>query len=222
MLAHLPGWQAAGVDLPGHGDAPDWDGAADYGDAAHAQAAAALGQGTDVLVGHSFGAVAALRLAMARPGTVGRLVLIEPVLFAAARGTPAWDRNTADFAPFAAAMQAGDREGAARAFLAVWGDGTPWRDMPAAIRAALAARIHLIAAGAPTLHDDRAGLLAPGRLESLTLPVTLVEGGASPPVIAAIHAALAARLPRSARHVIPGAGHMLPVTHAADLAARLA
>ena len=106
--------------------------------------------------------------------------------------------------------------------MAVWGDGTAWGDMPAAIRAALAARIHLIAAGAPTLHDDRAGLLAPGRLEALSRPVTLIEGGASPPVIGAIHTALAARLPQARRSVIPGAGHMLPVTHPAELAALIA
>jgi pimeloyl-ACP methyl ester carboxylesterase len=222
MLAHLPGWQAEGVDLPGHGEAPDWDGTTDYGDAAFARAEAALGQGADVLVGHSFGAVTALRLALAHAGAVGRLVLIEPVLFAAARGTPAWDANAADFAPYLAAMAAGDRAAAARAFLALWGDGTAWEALPPPVRAGFEARIHLIAAGGPTLEDDRAGLLAPGRLEGLAIPVTLVEGGDSPPVIAAIHAALAARLPFARREVVPGARHMLPVTHAAEVAAALA
>lgn len=219
MLAHLPGWQAVGVDLPGHGEAPDWDGATDYGDAAQARARAALGDGADVVVGHSFGAVVALRLALEHPARIGRLVLIEPVLFAAARGTHAWDRNEADFAPFVTAMRAGDRDAAARAFLAVWGDGTPWAALPAPIRAAFAARIHLIAAASPTLDADGAGVLAPGRLEGLDLPVALLEGGASPPVIGAILETLAARLPRVARHVVPGASHMLPSTHAAQVAA---
>lgn len=222
MLAHLPGWQPAGVDLPGHGAAPDWDGVADYGDAAHERAAAVLGPGADVLVGHSFGAVVALRLALERPGAVGRLVLVEPVLFAAVRGTPAWDRNAAAFAPYVAALAAGDRDGAARAFLSVWGDGTAWQALPAAFRAACAARIHLVAAADPTLLDDRAGLLAPGRPEALTMPVTLVEGGRSPAVIAAIHDALGARLPRARRVRVEGAGHMLPLTHPAEVAAALA
>lgn len=219
MLAHLPGWQATGVDLPGHGKAPDWDGVTDYGDAAHRLALVGLGQGADVLVGHSFGAVVALRMALERPDLVGRLVLIEPVLFAAAHGTPAFDRNTADFAAYVAAMQAGDRLAATRAFTGIWGDGRAVDALPAPARDALVSRIHLIAAGAPTLHQDRAGLLAPGRLEGLACPVRLIEGGDSPPVIGAIHDRLSARLPRVARHVIPGAGHMVPVTHPAQVVA---
>jgi lipase len=219
MLAHMPGWEATGVDLPGHGAAPDWDGVTDYGDAAHALADMALGVGTDVLVGHSFGAVVALRLALSRPGAVGRLVLIEPVLFAAARGTLAYAANAAAFAPYVAAMEAGDSLAATRAFTGIWGDGRAVDALPQLARDALVSRIHLIAAGAPTLHEDRAGLLAPGRLEGLGCPVTLIEGGDSPAVIGAIHAHLAARLPRVARVVIPGAGHMVPLTHPAQVAA---
>lgn len=219
MLGHLPGWQAMGVDLPGHGTAPDWDGVADYGDAAHALADAALRDGADVLLGHSFGAVVALRLALARPGVVGRLVLIEPVLFAAARGTAAHAANTVAFAPYVAAMQAGDRLAATRAFTGIWGDGRAADGLPPHVLEALMSRIHLIAAGAPTLHEDRAGILSPGRLEGLGCPVTLIEGGDSPAVIGAIHDHLAARLPHVARVVIPGAGHMVPLTHPAQVAA---
>lgn len=118
-------------------------------------------------------------------------------------------------------MQAGDRDGAARAFTGLWGDGRPYDSLPEAPRAAITQRIHLIAAGAPLLHDDRSGLLAPGRLERLALPVLLIEGGDSPPVIGAIHDALAARLPQVDRVVVPGAGHMLPVTHPRETAAAI-
>ncbi len=222
MLAHLPGWMAAQAELPGHGAAPGWDGITDYGDAATDAAAQVLGDGTDVLVGHSFGAVVALRLALERPGAVGRLVLIEPVFFAAATGTAAGAANVAAFAPYAAAMAAGDRVAAARAFLGIWGDGQGFDAMPAAQQRQMTDRIHLIAAGAPLLDHDRAGLLAPGRLEALALPVLLIAGGDSPAVIDAIHSALAARLPQATRAVVAGAGHMLPVTHAAEVAALIA
>jgi lipase len=51
------------------------------------------------------------------------------------------------------------------------------------------------------------------------VPVLLVEGADSPPVIDAVQAALAARLPQAARMIVPGAGHMVPITHP-DLVAR--
>lgn len=47
-------------------------------------ARAALGAPVDV-IGHSFGATVALRLALERPELVRSLVLVEPVLFAAAK-----------------------------------------------------------------------------------------------------------------------------------------
>jgi pimeloyl-ACP methyl ester carboxylesterase len=43
--------------------------------------------------------------------------------------------------------------------------------------------------------------------------VLLVEGERSPPVVAAIQARLAERLPRAERIVVAGAGHMAPLTH---------
>jgi len=221
-LAHLPGWNGVQVELPGHGAAPDWDGVTDFGDAATLAAGGVLGDGADVLVGHSVGAVVALRLALERPGTVGRLVLIEPVFFAAVAGTGAGAQNAAGFAPYVAAMAAGDRPAAARAFLGVWGDGQGFDALPPAQQRQVTDRIHLIAAGAPFLDDDRAGLLAPGRLEGLALPVLLIAGGDSHPVIEAIHGALAARMPQADRVVVAGAGHMLPVTHAAQVADAIA
>lgn len=221
MLSHLPGWHATSVELPGHGQAPDWDARGDYGDQALQTVREAVGAGADVVVGHSFGAVTALRMALERPGAIGRLVLIEPVLFAATRGLPVHDETDLAFKPYIRALAAGDRMAAAAAFTGIWGTGRPFDSLAPAQRAALAARIHLIPAGAPTLHDDRAGILAPGRLEGLTVPVDLLEGAESPAVIDAIHSVLAARLPRAERHSVAGAGHMLPITHPAEVAAIL-
>jgi lipase len=63
------------------------------------------------------------------------------------------------------------------------------------------------------LRDDNARLLAPGRLEVLDAPVMLISGAASPPVMGRIAEAIAARLPDVGVAEVPGAGHMLPVTH---------
>ena len=80
-------------------------------------------------------------------------------------------------------------------------------------------RIHLVTASGRAIEDDPAGITAAACLAQVTVPVTLIRGADSPPVIAAIHAALADRLPDALDHVVVGAGHMLPLSHTADVAA---
>ena len=69
------GWQTSAVDLPGHGEAPRLDGPADLGAVA---AAVALPDRVDLLVGHSLGAIVAMRLAGHRPDLARALVLEDP------------------------------------------------------------------------------------------------------------------------------------------------
>ena len=204
-------------DLPGHGAARDWDGGSLL-----AQSVALAGEalaGPVNLVGHSFGAVTALALAMERPGEVATLALIEPVLFAAAAGAPGHALARRRFGPMQAALAAGDRDGASRAFSRVW--GTEWDALPARQRAYLADRIHLIEASRADLWDDALGLLSPGRLEGLGMPVLLLESASAEPVVGEILDALQPRIPRAGRATVPGA-HMSPITHPAEMAGTLA
>ncbi len=207
----------AAFDLPGHGRSGQWQGEGDYLHETVRIAATFLDRPVD-LVGHSFGAVAALRLALAAPEAVRTLTLVEPVLFAAARGAAGWRENEALMDRCRAAFARGDREAAAEAFTGVWGAGLPWADLAARERAALTERIHLIGAGSAALHDDSGGILAPGGLESLDLPVLIVRGDRSPAIIEAIAEAIAARLPDVGVATVPGAGHMAPITHPAETA----
>ena len=55
-----------------------------------------------------------------------------------------------------------------------------------------------------------------------SVPVLLIEGADSPPVIDAIHTELARRLPQASRLSVPGAGHMVPITHPQIVAAAIA
>jgi lipase len=198
-------------DMPGHGRSPAWDGVTDYQTATCAMAEGLTAPGAHV-IGHSFGATVALRLACTRPDLVSRLTLIEPVFFAAVRGTSAFEANQRAFAPFATAMQAGDRIAAARAFLSQWGQGQ-WEDLSPRAQVYVTDRIKLIPAAAPAIEQDNVGLLNSGLIEGLRMPVTLISGANSPPVIAAIHAELARRIPQARIVTIPDAGHMVPVTH---------
>lgn len=209
------------LDLPGHGASAPWDGAGEY----HTICTEAARAGLDtpaVVIGHSLGATIALRLALENPAQVRALVLFEPVLFAAAQGTPELAAHAAHDDRFAAQMAAGDRAAAAAGFLDLWGAGLPFAALPAQDRARIMAQMSLIAATGPALFDDTANLLGAGRLEQLTIPVLLLRGTMSPPVTRAINSTLAARLPHAHLTEIAGAGHMAPLTHAQDVGGQIA
>ena len=229
-LGHAGGWSrlvaalddlltGIAYDLPGHGRSADWDGTSDIQGLSTAMAVDLLedlagGRPVDV-IGHSFGGTVALRLAVERPDLVRSLVLIEPVFFAVAvadRPDLKADKDPRMVA-YRAAVDAGDRAAAAEAFTSVWGDVRAWERMPESQRNAMIARIHLIEAGSPAIYGDCAGLLSGGKLETIACPVLLIRGGDSPEVTAAINDGLARRIARSTQLAVPGAGHMMPITH---------
>lgn len=233
-LAHAGAWSAlvdalhgvtvTALDQPGHGRSADWDGTRDLHDLTTAIAtdmAERIGGGGPVDVfGHSFGGTVALRLAMERPDLVRSLTLVEPVIFAAAREVagPAYTDFSALHRDITDLILSGDPLAGAQKFHGMWGTGTAFEDLPEAQQRYIVERIHLIAAQTPVLVEDAAGLMPAGRLEAISVPVLLVEGGDSPPIIDAVQTVLARRLAHASRVVVPGAGHMVPITHAAAMA----
>lgn len=207
---------AIAIDLPGHGRSGDWS--ADNGDlhALSGRIAITFCEGRTDVVGHSFGAAVALRLAVDRPDLVRRLVLVEPVFFAAAEGTEARARHDAAFQPFADAMAAGDRERATRIFADMWGGGQSFDDLPAAQQQAMIDRIHLIQASTPGIVEDSGNLMR--RMNLAIAPALLISGTDSSDVIDAVHDGLAGVMPDARRIVIEGAGHMSPLTHPREVA----
>lgn len=208
-------YRMTAMDLPGHGDSGAWQPELDYQAQCVAVAQALLSDTRADLIGHSFGATIALRIAVERPDLVRNLILIEPLFFAAAReeDIALFEHHMKASAPFADAMRAGDLEAGTRHFYGMWGGGVDFDAMGPEQQAYLRDRIHLIVATEPALFDDNAGLLTPGRLESLQTPTLLVKGENSPPIIDVIHRSLARRLPDVYRAEIAGAGHMSPLTH---------
>ena len=215
-LAQALACKATLFDMPGHGRSADWDGKTEY-QGWVTDAAAAVCDGPTHLIGHSFGATAALRLAVTHPALVSRLTLIEPVYFAAAKGTTAHRAHATQFRPFVTAMLTGDEGKAAQIFNDLWGE-TPWAELSPRRQAYLTERIHLIVAGAAAIEEDADGMISAERLARVDVPVTLIRGGQSQEVIGAIHGALAGRLPRATDHVVAGAGHMVPLTHVDQVA----
>ncbi|MEL6914016.1 MAG: alpha/beta hydrolase [Pseudomonadota bacterium] len=205
-------------DLPGHGRGPAWDAARDYQEHCVAMAVEAMDAPGPVL-GHSFGGTVALRLAVERPDLVTALTLVEPVFFAALRvhDGPAHAAHEAAFAPIVEAYEAGDLHLMAERFTTMWG-GAPWADLPARFKDMLARQMPLIIAQGVGIDADPGGVFAPGRLEALGCPVTLIRGSHTAPSVAAIHRVLI-RLTGAEEHVIEGAGHMSPLTHPEAVAA---
>lgn len=209
---------ALAFDMPGHGRSPM---PADPGDF-HALVAGVVGalvQGPTLMIGHSFGAASILRHALHQPQTATGLVLIEPVFFAAAEGRPEYAPYRAQETALHAAVASGDLVDAARAFLAL-NPGSPVFDsLPEPVQAAMASQMALVAATGAGLFGDSGGLTAPGVLEGFDRPVLLLIGSGTTPIFRATVGALAERLPRAEVVVIEGAGHMVPISHAAQTAA---
>lgn len=233
-LGHAGAWRAIGAvlqdqltltafDLPGHGKSADWDGQEDLHRLCTDAALTHLTKPMDV-IGHSFGATVALRLAVEHPQLVRTLTLIEPVFFAVvlADAPECMRAHSVEAEPYFAALQKGDTVLAARLFNWFWGDGAKWEHIPETTRQYLADRMHVVPGQAPMIIDDNAGLLAPGRMACAGMPCLLLEGDQAADVIRAVNHSLAKRLPNARRVTIPGAGHMSPVTHPQAVAHEIA
>lgn len=210
-------------DLPGHGKSGDWDGVTHYQEQARDMALDLMDAAPMHLIGHSFGATVALRIAVEQPARVRSLVLIEPVCFGAAYAEDPSARDLVNNTnrEYRAAMDRGDHETAARIFVTDWGVGRKWEDMHPGQRAEMTRRMPMIDAIRDVNYGDAGGVLEPGALEGVTCPVLLIAGATSPAIIGKTNAALARRLPDARTIAVAGAGHMAPITHPSETAAEI-
>lgn len=209
-------------DLPSHGGSSDWDGTGNLHDVATDMGRALLTEPMD-LIGHSFGATVAMRLAIEHPELVRSLTMFEPVYFAGAiEDDPASLHAALSInKEFNEAWEQGDTYLAARLFNRDWGDGTKWADFSDRARTYMADRIHFVAGSAAFLEHDSAGLLIGNKFARAKMPALLLQGATSAPIADIINASIARRLPDVTRVTIEGAGHMAPITHPQLVAATI-
>lgn len=182
------------------------------------------GSGRTLLFGHSMGGLVALSLVAAATvdPSPARVALFEPIVLSCLdltradhRAGLAWDRDAVD--GLNAAVAAGVPESGLAGFIRAWNE-TEWSTLPETLRAQLLKQVSRLAAETHTVSYYEFPL---ADLANVTTPVSVLFGGASPPVSAQIAAGLANRL--SAGHAIelPNVGHMGPVLAPGDVGAHL-
>jgi pimeloyl-ACP methyl ester carboxylesterase len=174
-----------------------------------------VGWQTAHIVGHSYGALVALQLAMAMPERVGSVALLEP----AARGISSSEQVAAALGPVTAAYRSGDKAGAVDGFLRhVCGDGYRAvldQVIPDAFDEALGEADLFFQAEMPAVQQWTFG---PGDAQRIPQPVLNVLGAESAPRFAEGSELVQSWFPQAERFSVPEAGHLLMVQNPAALA----
>ena len=165
-------------------------------------------RGPTHLVGHSYGGLLALQLALARPEAVRSLALYEPVAF----GVLEEPAN----APALGATY--DGEPWLRGFIDWWQGAGAWDRLAPEARAQFLAVGWKVFEEVSTLVEDRTDRATYG---SIAAPTLLLGGGLTPEAERRTLAALAEVMPRSELVVYPELGHMGPITDAARVNAAI-
>lgn len=200
------------VDFFGHGRMPCYSGAPytlqrEADGVWHALASIA---GPLHLVGHSYGGAVALDLAARFPDRVASVCAYEPVLFALL--DPASSEHgeiTSVGLSIVRDARAGRLEAAAATFIDYWNGPGAWSAMSTELRTRVAARIVPVASHFQALFDDP---LPMQRLRSIGSPILVLQGDRSPEPARAVCRRLES-LDAVQGAVLPGLGHMGPVTH---------
>ena len=172
------------------------------------------------IVGHSYGGTIALVLALARPELVGRLTLLEPAPYSLLR-----DAGEAGFADeigsrnrqFIDTVRAGGRDAEAMERYLDYFNNRPgfWRSLDARAQARMLALTERLAIGLDAVErlDMRCADLA-----GIAVPVTVIRGANTDPLHARLTGLVAQSIPGATLIDLPGAGHMMTLTHGAEIA----
>jgi pimeloyl-ACP methyl ester carboxylesterase len=214
------------VDFHGHGGTPAWPGTRPLAleDEAALVSPLLAGSGDGVhLVGHSYGGAVALKLAQLHPQHVRSVAVYEPVLFRLLFDYNASHAPAREVLAAAARVRTmlllGHADRAAQHFVDYWSGSGTWADMPLSRRHAVIARMPALAPHFRALFSDGLRRQDLGRLR---LPVLCLTGARTKASTRRIGELLRLAIPEATHEMLPGMGHMGPLTHARIVAARIA
>jgi len=201
-------------DIPGYGSSAPGLGSGLVDDA-RAMAALAGKVGEPVhLVGYSYGAAVALKLAALRPELLRILTLIEPVSFHLLRHGRRSDHELyTDVAGLASHIfsHAIDKRPAEamRVFIDYWSGEGAWARTSPRLRAELLRHLPRVCADLRAVMFEHQTTLD---LAAIACPTLVIEGSESPEVSRRLCELVAGAVPRATRRTVPGAGHLAPLT----------
>lgn len=217
-----PRFRVRAIEFHGHGEQPPWRGDAALTLADDARLIAPLMQearGAHI-VGHSYGAAVALKLATLYPGWVRSLVAYEPVLFGLLLRDPGSRTFARQITGAAAELRAllPHPRAAAERFVGFWSGAAAWAAMSTNRQTAVAARMASVLAHFDALFNDPMQI---DQLARLRAPMLFLNGKDTAGVTRCIAEILGDALPLAAHESLPQMGHMGPLTHAAEVNQRI-
>lgn len=209
-------------DLLGYGAAGAWPIGAPFHfhqDVARLEELIATGGPVDV-VGHSYGGLLALQLALRAPAAVGAIAVYEPVAFGILGGDDAdvradLDRVATTYVPDAHGVD----EVWLAGFVEWWNGPGAWAALPEPTRQAFRDVGWKLSQEVASLTTDRTDA---ARYAQITAPTLLLGGGRSPAAEQRVLHRLAEALPHVRLQLFPELGHMGPITHAPEINAAIA
>ncbi len=172
------------------------------------------------LVGHSYGGFLALLVALHRPRAVRSIAVYEPVSFGVLRSRgdeEALATLPASETPFPESVEA--IETWLEGFVDYWNGPGGWANQKDAVKEAFRKSARKMIGEVRSLGVDRTPHQAYALLE---VPVLLLGGQRSTLAAHRVLETMAAHIPNARHEVIEGAGHMGPLTHAAEVNAKIA
>ncbi|NNE23645.1 MAG: alpha/beta hydrolase [Rhizobiales bacterium] len=204
-------------DLPGYGGSDAWPGGHSGSLASEADFIFGMIEAWEEpvhLVGHSYGGAVALKIALGHPEWVRSLTLIEPTVFHLLRDGHAADQRLhatieALSGVVNAAAALGNPAAGMQHFIDFWNGDGAWLDTHPRLRAYLVSQIGQVINNFAAANSEDWLLEECARLNCPTMALLGLD---SPMPAQRTTEMLAEAIPGARLHMIPGAGHMLPLS----------